>query len=263
MRSRRAKRSAFTLVELLVVITIIGMLMSLLMPAVQAARESGRRAVCQNNQKQLSLATLNFESRGQFFPGYRNWIRTTAGNNLTVSWVPVLLPFLERQDLYDDFRQRGEQRPIFLRLLFCPSNPPEQMSEQDTPLAYVVNAGILAQDVAAEGVFQDHARTDRIRVSMNAIRDGASTTLMLSERVKMAKWTDLDENLVAFNWSRDSNLKIADQISSYHGGGMIVAFCDGNIRFLRDDIDVATYRHLMTPWGAECQLDGILDEASF
>ena len=94
-------RKAFTLVELLVVITIIGMLMALLLPAVQAARESARKCQCMNNQKQVSLASLNFEAVNGEFPGYRNDLWPADPPNSTASWVVMLFPYLERNKVWD------------------------------------------------------------------------------------------------------------------------------------------------------------------
>jgi prepilin-type N-terminal cleavage/methylation domain-containing protein/prepilin-type processing-associated H-X9-DG protein len=94
----RHPKSAFTLVELLVVITIIGILIALLLPAVQAAREAARRAQCANNLKQLALACLNFEAaKGQYPYGrkYDIWD--------TYTWSEFMLPQLEQQAVYDGY----------------------------------------------------------------------------------------------------------------------------------------------------------------
>src|SRR2546427_5297251 len=89
-------RSGFTLVELLVVIAIIGVLVALLLPAVQAAREAARRMSCSNNLKQLSLALHNYESTFSSLP--------PAGIDTNqMSWVVMLLPYMEQQPLFDKF----------------------------------------------------------------------------------------------------------------------------------------------------------------
>jgi prepilin-type N-terminal cleavage/methylation domain-containing protein len=103
-RRRRpvASSAGFTLVELLVVIAIIGVLVALLLPAVQAARESSRRAQCQNQLKQWSLAAMNHEAAFQKFP---------YGNKADVldsyTWMHLCLPYIEQQALYEQFQNIG------------------------------------------------------------------------------------------------------------------------------------------------------------
>jgi prepilin-type N-terminal cleavage/methylation domain-containing protein/prepilin-type processing-associated H-X9-DG protein len=96
-------RRGFTLIELLVVIAIIGVLIALLLPAVQSAREAARRAQCTNNLKQLSLATANFESTyGHYPPGMGPFPKVTGGaGRATV--LPQILPFLEQSQIYSSF----------------------------------------------------------------------------------------------------------------------------------------------------------------
>ena len=84
------RRRGFTLIELLVVIAIIGILMGLLLPAVQNAREAGRRAACTNNMRQIGLAIQAYESKKRNLPGWANEL--TGG--LVVSWPTVILPNL-------------------------------------------------------------------------------------------------------------------------------------------------------------------------
>ena len=104
-RTRCAARRGFTLVELLVVIAIIGVLVALLLPAIQAAREAARRAQCQNNEKQLGLGALNHESTHGFYPtgGWSyDWGPDPDrgfGEDQPGGWMYNLLPFIEQQNL--------------------------------------------------------------------------------------------------------------------------------------------------------------------
>src|SRR5688572_15113998 len=101
-------RGAFTLVELLVVIAIIGILIALLLPAVQAAREASRRTHCQNNLKQIALGLQNYHSTYNSVPHGSSYTLTPTstllpGTNRSGTWASSILPFMEEEALHEKF----------------------------------------------------------------------------------------------------------------------------------------------------------------
>ena len=97
---RVSLRRAFTLVELLVVIAIIGVLVTLLLPAVQAAREAARRTQCSNNLRQISLAMLNFESGQGKFPPSKYWDMVVGDSDGFYGPLARIMPYLEETQIY-------------------------------------------------------------------------------------------------------------------------------------------------------------------
>lgn len=201
------RRKGFTLVELLVVITIIAMLVSLLMPAVQMAREAGRRTQCLNNQKQFATALANYESARRQFPGWRQVVSRDETNSVDVvgTWVIPLLPYLEQRQVYDIWVDNGvpwaNKPQIRLPIAICPSNPPEDMDVGPAVMMYVANAGLpdagLGQNQIegpASAVFLDHTSSPRKSISLDYLgaHDGASNTLAISENIQATSWVPAD-----------------------------------------------------------------------
>jgi prepilin-type N-terminal cleavage/methylation domain-containing protein/prepilin-type processing-associated H-X9-DG protein len=136
----RTRAAAFTLVELLVVIAIIGVLVALLLPAIQAAREAARRMQCINNCKQLALAVQNYESAAQTLPPAGLFLSKPSAENAKVnlragrnhSWIVLVLPYMEQQAIFDQFdienvniaATRGNPQPQESQIssLLCPSD---------------------------------------------------------------------------------------------------------------------------------------------
>ncbi len=137
MSSSVPRRAAFTLVELLVVIAIIGVLISLLLPAVQSARSAARKVSCKNNIRQIGLAVLDYENArgvlpasGKYEKDRNKWeIDLRSGRNF--SWIVDILPHLEEGTLYDEFEIKGTTKTVFQQtndpqmvqpaVLLCPS----------------------------------------------------------------------------------------------------------------------------------------------
>ena len=190
-------RWAFTLVELLVVIAIIGILIALLLPAVQAAREAARRMQCSNNLKQLGLAILNYENAHQVLPpsgivaDSPNRFECRSGTMF--SWIVLILPQMEQGALHGqfDFRrsvidQPGDPQAVHVETLLCPSDSAARR--------FFVDATLTGGKRLAKGnyaAFVSPFHTDLqprypgalvgTGQTIADIRDGTSNTIMLSE----------------------------------------------------------------------------------
>lgn len=177
------RQRAFTLVELLVVIAIIGVLVALLLPAVQATRESARRTQCVNHLKQLSLAALNHESTYRILPSaggpdwqyhmtYLSGVPQIAPRQRG-GWGFQILPFIEQQAIWDgsgagtDLEKSIQAIGAPIKMLFCPSRrPPEVLRTQDW-------YGFLPDGTAGNsGQVTPHAKNDYAASSHDAISDG-------------------------------------------------------------------------------------------
>jgi prepilin-type N-terminal cleavage/methylation domain-containing protein len=131
--SPRFRSHGFTLVELLVVIAIIGILVALLLPAVQKIREAANRTQCANNLKQLGLALQNYRSdKGAFPPG-----RVKVGTVDYHGWITYILPYIDQENLFRQYRfdypwqdtsssNNNALAGEHLKTLVCPSAPPNR-----------------------------------------------------------------------------------------------------------------------------------------
>lgn len=211
-------RSGFTLVELLVVISIIAVLMGLLLPAVQSAREAGRRTTCSNNLYQMSFAAIRHSDQIGFIPGWKNAVQAT-GTTFSLSWPAVILPFMERTDIWKAIAA-GSLPSVFVTSFVCPSSPPDAMT--GPTLAYAGNAGsacnmnTATNNRARDGVMFDTVITStaatcvtRARYSMDdvAAGDGTAMTLILSERCG----SGVAASLVQASW----NTQFASPVGSF------------------------------------------------
>jgi len=158
---------AFTLIELLVVIAIIGMLIALLLPAVQAAREAGRRMQCSNNLKQLGLAVYNFESSYQRMPSayfdpiwHRFAVRHSNANFRDYGHWICLLPFFEQQALYDVIIGKAETNERI------DTGSVNHSGLNPTPFAQSIASLLCPSDPGGKSVGSDRVKGSNYRASV-------------------------------------------------------------------------------------------------
>ncbi len=210
------RRAAFTLVELLVVIAIIGILVALLLPAVQAAREAARRTQCKNNLKQIGLAALNFEGTYKALPD----AQLKAGGTNLFGWIPQIMGFAEQGNAYDKLDLTLEWNAAANRVgvatavdwLICPSTPQQNATFQTiggftaARSDYSTHAGI-ANDLANNTALMVGTRADLTgsmeggkRTPLRKITDGTTHTLLAIESAARPEFY-IGKQLYTDNWT--------------------------------------------------------------
>jgi prepilin-type N-terminal cleavage/methylation domain-containing protein/prepilin-type processing-associated H-X9-DG protein len=313
-RIASARVRAFTLVELLVVIAIIGVLVALLLPAVQSAREAARRMSCSNNMKQVALGLHNFHDTYLRFPHgvYDNMDQTGAfgpdpygTTQDRRSWFHDLLPFIEQSPLFEKFdayMKTGAgalnfpDRHTVVKTMSCPSDPltpkvktyvgPGWTEHQGFSGNLITlasstyfNPGGPANSADLDGIFYAVSK-----VKMAEITDGTANTAFVSETVLSQDhvWHDIRgryHNPVhggvlfstrlppnspvpdQFNWCSPQPAKRAPCINtttemflvtrSYHPQGVNMAFADGSVRFMQQNVTLAVFQSYGTRNGGE------------
>ncbi len=268
--SRPVRRSrGFTLVELLVVIAILGILVGLLLPAVQRAREAARQSQCRNHLKQLALGLHNYHDVHRSLP--QRWY--DAGTSDCWAWGASALPFIEQSPLASrcDFRRQptegGNPDAIktTLALFRCPSEvapPSETFYAYGRDFSYV-------QVTLPYGNYGMNNWLDR-PVSFRDVTDGLSNTILLGESATWRYEAPYFRLVVGLTWSSNiwgdsSNWDmvifypavVCDDMcqpgqcgavaSSYHGSGAQFSLFDGSARFISDTINRQTLTRLADP----------------
>ena len=265
-----ASRRGFTLIELLVVIAIIGILIALLLPAVQQAREAARRSQCKNNLAQIALATLNYEMAHGVLPsGCINSdgpiVSTPDGYHM--SWTVHLLPYLDQSYLYQEidfskgaYEQEERINEINMSVFECPSD-----GGDEGPVSYAGCHGGSETQIAEdnEGVFFLNSR-----VRYRDIPDGSTNTLFFGEKPRIIgdlNWMSGTRTSLKNTGSKPNRLpstrafrqqqrrqtpedmtdpNTVGGFGSWHVGGAQFALGDGSVRFLSESIDIEVYESL-------------------
>ena len=262
---RHSHQKAFTLVELLVVIAIIGILIALLLPAVQAAREAARRISCTNNLCQIGLAVQNY-NMAQFVypPGTINETGPIVNESRGYhhNWIAQILPYVEQMPAYRhiDFdagvydQSNAQVRQIQMRGLCCPSSPSVESEIGFTSYAGCHDPLETPIDADNKGIFFLNSA-----VRYEDITDGSANTIFIGEKLldedNTLGWmsgtratlrntgTDINVALRSTVQTASATRETGDRDSlfvgsfgSHHPGGSLFVFGDGHVQFLSEVI---------------------------
>jgi len=261
---------AFTLVELLVVITVIGALLALLLPAVQAAREAANRTACANNLRQIGLGMLVHHNAQQHFPpGITDHVTATNPNGRQLAWSIFLLPYIEEPSAWQAFN---------LNLSFAdPTNLPSTTQIVPTYLCPSTSrfganrigaiTGLATQPHSnwmacidyggmygwnCVGIGNGVEIWDQ-PIAISQIPGGASHVILVAEDsgrdyTMDGQWAN---GLNIFNQSGPINVEQWNEMWSDHPGGAQVVLCDASVHFAAESISVTALAALCTRAGGD------------
>ncbi len=266
----KSGREGFSLIEVLVVIAIIGLLVALLLPAVQAARESARRSQCLNNLKQHGVALNTYSTSVDAFPiGYIFWPKS-SGVAPGWAWSTAILPQLEQGPIYSaininvpiDLPANITARTSALSIYVCPSDRKTGVFTRTSQLAggpidvttisYAASQGVSNSGTGV-GMFQPNKST-----RPRDLKDGASNTIALGERpsfVVQNAWVGAlsdgqgGEQVLAS--SLDPSAASSSAFSGPHSGVVQFLMADGSARPIKMTINPKVFQALTTRSGRE------------
>lgn len=219
------------------IVAVIGILVALLLPAVQAAREAARRSQSSNNLKQLMLAMHNYHDTRKAFPAHANY---SDDDKPLLSWRVHILPYIEEQALYNEFHldepwDSEHNKSLIAKMpqvYLCPSSHLTPAEGKTTYLAPVGDELIF--DGTKEGA------------GLRNITDGTANTIMLVDAGDDAAvvWTKPDD----LKYDAENPLK---GLTGHHPGIFNAGFADGSVRAISLNIDADTLRALFTKGGGE------------
>jgi prepilin-type N-terminal cleavage/methylation domain-containing protein len=275
-------RLAFTLIELLVVIAIVGVLLSLLLPAVQKVREASLRTQCANNLHQIGLAMLAYHDNNSMFPrggtndvypiGSTNPLATVGdpNNRQQWSWAYRILPFLEQEALFNQsVTSVIDQTPV--KTFYCPSRRAPIPFGGLAKIDYAGNAGTShngTDGVIVRSDYLDFTGTPAIPVTFAPVRiatisDGVSNTLLVGEKQldpsQLGLTADDNQPYNRPGWSGDYEVYRTaveqpeqDELREYpgsctyfgsaHTSTFQTVFCDGSVRTVRYSVDLTVWK---------------------